>query len=304
MWNKIKLLIICILMSFILIPFVSAWVITIPDTKINDVSMSPILDWNTVSSINSVWVSLLTTVKVILEGVIFIYMVIIWIQMIISMWSDDEELSSSKRQIRYSLIAILFINIPWTIYSLFSNDNPGSVWYLSWWTWTWNWSTQTNLFVNYDLFWNFLWNSPWATYSLIWFLQVIIFVIAVVMIIIAWVKIMTARWKEEIITEWKNKIIFSIVWIMLVWFISAWRNVVFNGKISDWVNFFSTVANLVLFFAWPVAIFFLTYAWYYFITAAWDEDRIKKAKNIVINTVIATVILLASYTFLLDLATL
>jgi hypothetical protein len=61
------------------------------------------------------------------------------------------------------------------------------------------------------------------------------------------------------------------------------------------------MSNLALFFAWPIAIFFLTLAWYYYITSNGDEERVKKAKAIVINTVIATLILLASYTFLLDL---
>jgi hypothetical protein len=43
---------------------------------------------------------------------------------------------------------------------------------------------------------------------------------------------------------------------------------------------------------------------YYYINSNGEEERIKKAKNIVLNTTIATVVLLASYAFLLDLATL
>ncbi len=308
MWNKIKLWILFLLIGFFLIPLASARIINIPDSNINNVSMSPLFtDWDAIGSINDVWVNLLTTVKVVLEGVLFIFMVIIWVQMIISMWSDDEALSNSKRQIRYALVALLFINIPGTLYSLFVNNAPARVWYSWWWTWTNGGSTETNLFVNYDLFWNFLWiNTNWfpLSYDLVWFVQVSIFAIAVIMIIIAWIKIMTARWKDDVITEWKNKIIFSIIGIIFVWFIAAWRSVVFNGRIVDWVNFFSTLANLALFFAWPIAIFFLTYAWYFLITANGDEERIKKAKNIVINTVIATLILLAAYSFLLDLVTL
>jgi hypothetical protein len=48
----------------------------------------------------------------------------------------------------------------------------------------------------------------------------------------------------------------------------------------------------------------LTIAGYYYITSNGKEERVKKAKSIVINTILATLILLASYTFLLDLATL
>jgi hypothetical protein len=80
-----------------------------------------------------------------------------------------------------------------------------------------------------------------------------------------------------------------------------WKEVVFEWKIQDGANFFGTMSNLALFFAWPIAIFFLTLAWYYYITSNGDEERVKKAKAIIINTLIATVILLASYTFLKDL---
>jgi hypothetical protein len=38
------------------------------------------------------------------------------------------------------------------------------------------------------------------------------------------------------------------------------------------------------------------------VTSAGDEEKAKKGKNIVINTAIAILILLASYTFLKDLA--
>ena len=56
--------------------------------------------------------------------------------------------------------------------------------------------------------------------------------------------------------------------------------------------------------AWPIVIFFLTMAGYYYITANWDEDKVKKWKNIVVNVLLATAILLISYIFLNDLITL
>ena len=65
---------------------------------------------------------------------------------------------------------------------------------------------------------------------------------------------------------------------------------------------FTQLANLALFFAGPVAIFFLVMGAYYYITSAGDEERAKRGKSIVINTFIATFILLASYAFLKDLA--
>jgi heme/copper-type cytochrome/quinol oxidase subunit 3 len=62
------------------------------------------------------------------------------------------------------------------------------------------------------------------------------------------------------------------------------------------------VFRLALFFAAPIALFFIIYGAYYYITSAGDEERVKKGKNILINTLIATLILLASFTFLVDIS--
>ena len=299
MLNKFKILVIILLWVF----FVSnvspvAWAVNIPWEKIKEASINYTpTSGNPIDNINDIWFSILNTVKIVLEWVLFIFMVYVWVQMIMAMGSDEEMLTNSKRQIWYTLIALVFINIPWTIYNAFYNDTPESIWspWPSWWRNSWDW---WNIFL--DIF------DFWITVndSIIWFIKVLIFAIAVFMIILAGIRIMTARGKEEAITEWKNKVIFSVIAIILVGFIESWKFVAFNWVISDWVNFFATLANLALFFAWPVAIFFLTLAWFYFVTANGDEERIKKAKSIVINVVIATLIILAAYTFLLDLATL
>ncbi|MGB2110475.1 MAG: hypothetical protein ACPHY8_00630 [Patescibacteria group bacterium] len=62
---------------------------------------------------------------------------------------------------------------------------------------------------------------------------------------------------------------------------------------DDGRNVFEALVNLVTFFAGPVAIAFITYAGYLFITANGEEDKISKAKNIIVNVLLATVILLA-----------
>jgi hypothetical protein len=72
----------------------------------------------------------------------------------------------------------------------------------------------------------------------------------------------------------------------------AWKQFAFTGSIEQGKDIFQSLANMALYFAGPIAIFFLSLAGYYFITAAGDEEKIKKAKSIVINTVLATLILL------------
>ena len=253
--------------------------------------------WDLISNIERVGLSILTTVKVVFGWVLVIFMVYTGAQMVLSLGSDEEELKKSKTSLWYATLWLVFINIPGTLFNAFNKTDSstldGRIWYSSWVRTPGN--TDTNVFIDVFNFWYTL-NT-----DIIWFIQVALSGIAIFMIIISGVKILTSRGKEEKITEQKNKITWSIIWLVFIWFVESWKEVVFEGKIGDWANFFGTMSNLALFFAWPIAIFFLTLAGYYYITSNGDEERIKKAKAIVINTLIATLILLASYTFLLDL---
>ncbi len=252
--------------------------------------------WDIVWSINNVWFSALSVIKLIIQGLLVIYIVYVGAQMVWAMWEDEETLSSAKRQIRYSVIALLFINIPWSIYRAINQDSYSKVWerisndnFLDKWT-------ETNMFFDVFNFWYTFWDQ------VVWFLEVTILAIAIIIIIYEGIKLITSRWREERITEAKNKIVYGVLALVFVWIIEAWKNFAFSFKVSEARNIFSNLADLALFFAAPVAFFFLTIAAYYYITSAWDEERIKKAKSIVINTILATLILLAAYTFLLDLA--
>lgn len=261
------------------------------------------IKWSSVSTdvsdnIEIISMSLLSKVKLVLSWVILIFIVYAWAQMVLSMWSNEEQLSSSKRTLWYAVIWFVFINIPWILFQAIKWNKTNT----DWWVWTtWSndiWNSSTNLFINTSLFQDALNNY------IIKFLEVSIWSIAVIILIISWLKILTSRWREEQITEWKNKIIWSIVWLIFLWFINAWQSFIYNWNISDWKDIFETIANLVLFLAWPIAIFFLSLAWYYFITSSWEDEKVKKWKDIVINTVIWTVIILCSYIFLNDLITL
>lgn len=123
------------------------------------------------------------------------------------------------------------------------------------------------------------------------------------MITLAGINLITSRGREEKMKEAKNKIVYTILALVFVGIIEVWKKVAFNGDVKEGNNLFESLANLALFFAAPIAMFFLTLAGYYFITSNGDEERVKKAKSIIVNTLLATLILLASYSFLLDLKT-
>lgn len=268
--------------------------------KIKETSIKIESSWNIVNDVNDIWLRIMKIIKLVFEWVLIIYIVYIWIEMIMSMWTDDTSLSKAKTSIRYSILALVFINIPSALYSAFRQDNywtiDSKIWYSSWFATPW--SSTNNVLINVFNFWETL------NWDIIWFIEIWLSAITIFLIIIYWIKIILSNWKEEELTKAVTKITWSVWWLIFIWFIEAWKKFVFNWKISDWANLFSTFSNLALFFAWPVAISFLTIAAYYYITSNWNEDKVKKAKSIVVNTVIATVILLASYTFLLDLATL
>ena len=271
------------------IDFTGVWDAT---SKISDVSMWA-KSWSFETQINNWVTNGFHTFKIAIGWLLVVYLVYCWILMINSLWDNEEDLKNAKRWIRYSLVWLLFVNIPWTLYSMFiwkkTTDD------ITAWAWSTSLIYQRNLFMNSETFWTTLW-------TIITFLQIILVAFAVFVIVFAWIKIMLAQWKDDVIKESKSKIINSILWLIFLWILEAWRTVVFTWDIKwKWQSIFATLANLALYFAWPVAIFFLSLAWYYYITAAWNEDKIKKAKSIVINTVLATLILLWMYTFFDDL---
>ncbi len=219
--------------------------------------------------------------------------------MIMSMGSNEEELSSAKRQIWYALIALVFINIPGTLYEAFYKDDSTTIGNR---VSTGNFEdlpTESggNMFVDMFVFGHTL-NS-----QIVMFLEIIVFMIAIFMITLSGLQLILSHGKEDSMKKAKQKVMYTVIALIFVWIIEAWKRLAFGGEVKDGINLFQSVANLVLFFAVPIAVFFLTLAGYYYITANGDEERVKRAKNIVINTLLASLILLISWTFLSDLAT-
>ena len=136
------------------------------------------------------------------------------------------------------------------------------------------------------------------------FLEYLILWIAVFMIVIAGINIMTSRWREEKISEAKSKILYSLFALIFVWLIEAWIRMIQWGNLDNSAFVFGSIVNLALFLAWPVALFFLTLAGYYYITSNGEEERVKKAKSIIVNTLIGCLLLVVMMTFLVDLNTL
>jgi len=297
--KKIWLIIILLISSLFITDLSLAWYVEIPwEDIIQEVSNDINSSWDINTDIQNTSFSLLKIVKIFLQWFLVIFIVYAWARMIIAMWDNEEELSAWKRQLWYWLIAILFINIPWSIYEAFHPTNLWNIDNRLDVNWFINSSNENNIFIDFIGFWTTFWDN------IIWFLKILIWAAAILAIILAGIKMLTSRWREDEVKEAKSKIIYSILALLFLGFVEIWKNVAFWWSIKAWINLFWDLANISLFIAWPVAIFFLTLAAYYFIMSAWNEEYIKKARSIVINTILATIILIASYTFLLDLANL
>lgn len=245
--------------------------------------------------LKNIWFWYLWIAKWVLQGIMLIYLVYAGFMFFYwSIWKEDK-LESAKNQIYYSLAWLLFINVPWVLYSLFWD---------SWWK-------QADAWVNSEWFnawiessWNLLvsWNFQlFVENNLLWLLEVVVWIVATFSIILSAYNIINADWKDDIVTEEKDKIVYSVTALIFVWFMQFFKDAVFTGQQDKIQDLFSSVMNLAIFIWWPIALSFIILAWYYLITSNWDEERLEKAKNIVINSIIWVLILMASWTFLADI---
>jgi hypothetical protein len=302
----IKILIIIWIFSSLFTLDTNAWAVKISELstigEIKNVTINKEWTWNVINDVKETWFSILNNFKIVLEWILLIYVVYAGATMIMSMWSDDSKLTKAKTQLRYSLLAIVFINVPWTIYLAINNENGWkNIWSDAG---TYTESLNTNLFIDLG------WFGNWILSYIISAMEVLIFAIAIYVIVMAGIKIMTSRWRDEKITEAKGKILYSFFALIFVWFMEAWKQFAVKWDLTllsweDWKAWiFWKIIDIALLFAWPTVIVFLSIAGYYYITSNWDEEKAKKAKNIVINTLIAIVLLLVMVVFLNDLITL
>lgn len=239
------------------------------------------------------WVGfkILWFLKLFVSGIALIYIVMIGVYMIVFSENEDR-IKSQRRQITYTLIAFLFLNIPGAIYTAFM---PNEKWTTLQTDPAWRDTTSGSVF--WDTFW-----FEWVFGDLIAFFRVFIFGVAIVMFTWGLFRMIVSAGDEEAQKQGKNRLIYGTIGLLFLWFVEFWGTLVANG---DFENYIPSIANslfwIAIFFAAPVAIFFLIWWAYYYITSAGDEDRIKKGKSIIINTFIATIILIASLSFLSDL---
>jgi Type IV secretion system pilin len=297
---------ISILIGLALIIAMIAWdiasaAITLPGGSDTIIATPSIQVWvsggNSVEIAQSLGIRILGFAKVLISGLALVYIVLMWVYMVV--FSESEErIKTQKKQIVYVLIGFLFINIPGLAYQIFIPDNKsGSIgWAIGlWWDTTWG-----------AVFWNTTYGLDPFLYNIVAFLKVFIFGIAVLIFTWGLFQLILSAGDDEKKKMARNRLLYGILGLIFLGFVEAWWALVSAGNFStNIVNGVSDIGRkllgLSLFFAAPIAIFMLIWAGYYYITSGGDEERIKKAKTIIINTCIAAVILIASLSFITEL---
>ena len=232
---------------------------------------------------------ILGVLRIIISWIALVYLVLIGAYMII--WSDSEEtIKTQRKQIFYALIGFLFLNIPSLVYTIFMPGSGGTIGPVGSWSDTSGW---------------FFWNTAgfeWIVGNIIAFLRVFAFGAAVVMFTWWLFALIVSGGDEEKWKKAKNHIIYGMLGLVFMGFVGLWGELVATGDFTSYIpGVAGTIFSLAMYIAAPIAIFMLIWGGYYWITSAWDEERIKKWKSILINTGIAVIILLAALSFMTDL---
>lgn len=239
-----------------------------------------------------VFFRLLSFARIIVAGFALIYIVLMGVNMILN--SENEgEIAKQKKQITYALIGFVFLNIPTVIYDLFVSD-----WRKSLNNWNWEETGINSAFINSENVNTFL---NW----IVDLLKVIAFIVAVVMLTYWIIKLILDRGKWEWRKDAQNILLYWGAGLLFLWIVEIWSSSFSSKDLMEslgWTGgIFSKIFGVALYFAAPIAVFFLILGAYYYITSMWDESKTKKWKAIIFNTFIATIILLLSYSILQEL---
>ncbi len=271
-----------------------AWSLTIPwEWNLTGPSITvPVSSGNGITILQWLGYKILGIAKMFISWIALISLVMIGVMLIVHSDTEDK-IKSQKKQLIYALTGFLFLNIPGALYSVFL---PAEKW--------WNvlpdntpWSQTSGSFNFWDSY-----GFDGIFGGIIAFFRVFIFAVAVLMFTWGLFRMIVSSGDEEIRKQWKNRILYGTFGLVFVGFMEWWSRLIADGDFQNYVPYIGNrIVGIAIFFAAPIAIFFLIWWAYHYITSGWDEERMKKWKSIVINTCIAGLILIATLSFLTDI---
>ena len=154
----------------------------------------------------------------------------------------------------------------------------------------------------------------------IWLMEFMASIFFLAIAIFAFYRLVTANWKEEEITRAKMSILYAIIWFILIklakvivewvywklecknssiaWFSETITKCISDNNADSLVSYILTIINWANWFIWIITIILIIYAWFNVLFSNWDEEKIKKAKNIIIYIFIGIWLLIINYLIL------
>lgn len=233
-------------------------------------------------------------------------------------------IANSLKYLFYVLATIFFLIITYKI--LFAENTEEEFWkYKKWIIWITVWLVVMQLasfFVTamYDKSvtdWVFAKDLINMIISpLIKFLETLAAIFFLWVAIYSFIRLLSAWWDEEKIKKWKNSIIYAIIWFFLVkiarflvdtiyWKYNSCKSFWSWGEciikvwdLSDFSKIFLNIINWVNWFVAIITVLMIIYAWTLILFSGWDDEKLKKWKNIIVYALIWIFILVISYLIL------
>ena len=205
----------------------------------------------------------------------FLVIMLIWTWGSFIRWAGDPESTSA------SLRSILYL-VYWVVIFFWATRILGTVLNITDFGWLVEWDES---FLNKA--------EEWFILQLIWFLKAFAFFVAIIMVVWYGSRMIFASGEEDKLTAaktWLLNVVIALIFIKIidyVYFIAQ------SGEF-EWLAI-ETIVNVSKFlgFIFGIAIFLsFLYVWFVFLTSAWNDERIWKAKTLIKNIVIVMLVVM------------
>ena len=213
------------------------------------------------------WGTLWSLIRSLWFIILFVFLVVAWINLIVKA-KEPEETKKAFTSLIYILFgAFLLFWVTWILWTVLDVGNI-------------QWSTAFVDSVQNKLF-----------FQILSFFKVLAFFAAILMLVVAGFRMMAAMDKSEKVTiarKWAINVVVSLVMIKLIDYIFyIAQTPEFSTKLSDMIVNVAITLWWILGSVFVLAIF---YAWYMLIVSWGKEESFKKAKSIIVNIFVISLV--------------
>ena len=206
-------------------------------------------------------------IRVVSYGLIFLFIVLAWVKFIMEAKEADWPKKAAMSLMYVLVWSFLVFACIWILWYVINIES------IKWSTDLVN-NLQNNLFL-----------------QILWFLKVLAFFLAIIMMVVAWFKMMSAMDKAEKAKEWQKWIINIIVALV---FIKIIDYVFYIAQLPDFAqraaDLIVSVAKIMWWVMWFVFVMWLFYAGYSLFLSWWEEKSMTKSKWILMNIFVVSLV--------------